>query len=401
MGLQDDVSKEYISDRFRFADLFNNAVFGGERMVDPERLHEQDSVQTMVMYGGGRMRGGGKRNKDFMSTHRVRDVLKKAVIMNDGKLAYLLLGIENQTDINLAEPVRCMLYDAMKYADQVRDIAGRNRNERGAEAADGKAGDRDKGKFRKDDGYEFLSGLKASDRLHPVITLVVYWGVDEWTGPRKLSDMLGYVPDKARHAVADYEINLLEPCKLKDFSGFRTGLGSVLRLLSVGSDKEEIKRLCDEQKDTYENLGREDAEMLEVFMNKRFIRDEGEEETVNVFKGIQDWMDEKKEEGRAEGREEGRIEGREEGRAEGREEGRAEGREEGLAEGREKGRAEGREEGLAEGREEGRVEGHDEFAGMIRYLVRNGRNEDVMRATEDKSFRKQLFAEYASLAPAN
>ena len=112
MGLQDDVSKEYISDRFRFADLFNNEVFGGERMVDPERLHEQDSVQTMVMYGGGRMRDGGKRNKVLMSTHRVRDVLKKAVIMNDGKLAYLLLGIENQTDINLAEPVRCMLYDA-------------------------------------------------------------------------------------------------------------------------------------------------------------------------------------------------------------------------------------------------------------------------------------------------
>ena len=360
MGLQDDVSKEYISDRFRFADMFNNAVFGGEQMVDPERLHEQDSVQTMVMYGGGRMRGGGKRNKDFMSTHRVRDVLKKAVIMNDGKLAYLLLGIENQTDINLAEPVRCMLYDAMKYVDQVRDIASRNRNERGAEAADEKAENRDKGKFRKDDGYEFLSGLKASDKLHPVITLVVYWGVDEWywgvdewTGPRKLSDMLGYVPDKARHAVADYEINLLEPCKIKDFSRFQTGLGSVLRLLSAGSDKEEIKRLCDEQKDAYENLGREDAEMLEVFMNKRFKRDEGEEETVNVFKGIQDWMDEKKEEGRE------------------------------------------------EGRAEGREEGHDEFADMIRYLMRNGRNEDVIRATEDKAYRKQLFAEYTSLALAN
>ena len=48
----------------------------------------------------------------FYPGMRVRDVLKKAVIMNDGKLAYLLLGIENQTDINLAEPVRCMLYDA-------------------------------------------------------------------------------------------------------------------------------------------------------------------------------------------------------------------------------------------------------------------------------------------------
>ena len=54
-----------------------------------------------------------------------------------------------------------------------------------------------------------------------------------------------------------------------------------------------------------------------------------------------------------------------------------------------------------EGREEGREEGHDEFADMIRYLMRNGRNEDVIRATEDKAYRKQLFAEYTSLALAN
>ena len=38
---------------------------------------------------------------------------------------------------------------------------------------------------------------------------------------------------------------------------------------------------------------------------------------------------------------------------------------------------------------------------MIRYLMRNGRNEDVIRATEDKAYRKQLFAEYTSLALAN
>ena len=51
MGLHDDVSKEYISDRFRFADLFNNAVFNGERKVDPDMLHEQDPVHTVIMHG--------------------------------------------------------------------------------------------------------------------------------------------------------------------------------------------------------------------------------------------------------------------------------------------------------------------------------------------------------------
>ena len=341
MGLHDDVSKEYISDRFRFADLFNNAVFNGERKVDPDMLHEQDPVHTVIMHGesGGR---GRNRGRKLVGSHRTRDVLKKAVIMNDGKMAYLLMGVENQTEVNLAEPVRCMLYDAMKYADQIRDIASRNENECGVRAASGRGQKNDRP--WKEDGYDFLSGLKPSDRLHPIITLVVYWGVDEWTGPRKLSDMLDYVPEEARHAVADYEINLLEPCKIKDFSGFRTGLGPVLRLLSVGGDKEEVKRLCNEQKEVYENLGRKDAEMLEVFMNKKFKREEREEGTVNVFKGIQDWMDET--------------------------------------------------------REEGREEGCDKLASMIRYLMLNGRNEDVIRATEDKNYRNRLFAEYADLSPA-
>ena len=379
MGLHDDVSKEYISDRFRFADLFNNAVFNGERKVDPDMLHEQDPVHTVIMHGesGGR---GRNRGRKFVGSHRTRDVLKKAVIMNDGKMAYLLMGVENQTEVNLAEPVRCMLYDAMKYADQIRDIASRNENECGLRAASGRGRGRKNDRPWKEDGYDFLSGLKPSDRLHPIITLVVYWGVDEWTGPRKLSDMLDYVPEEARHAVADYEINLLEPCKIKDFSGFRTGLGPVLRLLSVGGDKEQVKRLCNEQKEVYENLGRKDAEMLEVFMNKKFKREEREEGTVNVFKGIQDWMDETREEGREEGRQEGREEGRQEGRQEGREE--------------------GREEGRQEGREEGREEGCDKLASMIRYLMLNGRNEDVIRATEDKNYRNKLFAEYADLSPA-
>ena len=79
-------------------------------------------------------------------------------------------------------------------------------------------------------------------------------------------------------------------------------------------------------------------------MNKKFKREEREEGTVNVFKGIQDWMDET--------------------------------------------------------REEGREEGCDKLASMIRYLMLNGRNEDVIRATEDKNYRNRLFAEYADLSPA-
>ncbi len=36
---------------------------------------------------------------------KVRDVLKKSIIMNDGKTAFLILGIENQSEVHYAMPV--------------------------------------------------------------------------------------------------------------------------------------------------------------------------------------------------------------------------------------------------------------------------------------------------------
>ena len=42
---------------------------------------------------------------------------------------------------------------------------------------------------------EFLSGLKKIDRLHPVISICVYYGDTEWNGPRSLTDMLE-IPDR-------------------------------------------------------------------------------------------------------------------------------------------------------------------------------------------------------------
>ena len=54
-----------------------------------------------------------------------------------------------------------------------------------------------------------LSGFNADDRLHPVITLCVYYGEDEWDGPRCLMDMLN-IPEKMKNMISDYKMNLLE-----------------------------------------------------------------------------------------------------------------------------------------------------------------------------------------------
>lgn len=47
--------------------------------------------------------------------------------MQNKEATYLLLGIENQTDIHYAMPVRNMIYDSLQYGKQVMEIAAEHR----------------------------------------------------------------------------------------------------------------------------------------------------------------------------------------------------------------------------------------------------------------------------------
>ena len=56
---------------------------------------------------------------------------------------------------------------------------------------------------------EYLSGFYAGDRLMPVITLVVYFGADEWTAPLSLRGMMDVRDPRLSGFIQDYRINLI------------------------------------------------------------------------------------------------------------------------------------------------------------------------------------------------
>lgn len=96
-----------------------------------------------------------------------------------------------------------MLGDAFSYLKEYNKIAAKNKKD---------------GHFKSSD--EFLSNMKKTDRLHPVISLCVYYGEDPWDGPLCLADMLE-IPEKVRPMVSDYKMNLLqlrarETCDFQD-----------------------------------------------------------------------------------------------------------------------------------------------------------------------------------------
>lgn len=89
-------------------------------------------------------------------------------------------------------PLRHMVGDAFSYLKEYQEIAAKNRKDKNFASSD-----------------EFLSNMKKTDRLHPMISLCVYYGENPWDGPLCLMDMLE-VPEKIKPLVSDYKMNLIE-----------------------------------------------------------------------------------------------------------------------------------------------------------------------------------------------
>lgn len=178
---QKDVTlKTFWRDNEHFADLFNATVFNGKQVLKPDKLTEMDTDVSATIH-----------SKSYNeSITRNRDVVKK---MSDG-VEFNILGLEIQDKTHYAMPLRTMTYDALGYIKEYNDIKKHH-------------------KLNKDSfssPEEFLSGINKSDRFHPIITLVLYYGESLWDGPTCLSDMMISMSDNIKEYFSDYKLNLVQ-----------------------------------------------------------------------------------------------------------------------------------------------------------------------------------------------
>ncbi|MDE7324807.1 MAG: Rpn family recombination-promoting nuclease/putative transposase [Lachnospiraceae bacterium] len=147
-------------------------------------------------------------------------------------MAYLILGIENQASIHYAMPPRNLLYDALEYTRQIERTAARRREDKNA----------------KYSASEYLSGFGKSDRLIPVITLVIYFGSEEWDAPRSLHEMLAIQNKEILSFVSDYKLNLIVPAELSatDFQKFQTDLREVMQYIQYSTDRRKLSSLLED-----------------------------------------------------------------------------------------------------------------------------------------------------------
>ena len=271
MSEKDTVTKEYMQNRETFADAFNFYLYDGEQVIKPEQLKPLDTTAIALPYG---------EDGKSVPVQKYRDVLKMVTAMTDDHAAYLILGIENQSKIHYAMPVRNMLYDSLQYTAQVDQIAKSHRSEKDkAESSD-----------------EFLSGFYRTDKLLPVFTLTIYWGADEWTAPKDLHSMLTAEPGMLKF-IDNYHLHLITPASISDsdFTKFHSELNAALKFIKYSNDNKELDRVLHDDI-VYTDVSWETAEVISI-MTGTEIPYNKEKGRVNVCKAVEDMKTEAMEKG--------------------------------------------------------------------------------------------------------
>ena len=210
--MQKDIAKKKLQEHPDvFADIFNNLVFFGREFVNPSEL-------TLIPTASRHSDAKGELRE------RTRDILMQD---NRSGLLYLILGLENQDYIDNTMPLRCMGYDLAAYDKQVKDYMDENR-QKGNSA--------------------YLRKIHKEQKLAPVITLVTYYGQEEWDAPKDIYEMLN-MPDEWKQGentfIHNYPMNFVHMGKLPGEvrERFTSDVRLLVEYLACRDDLEKLKKL--------------------------------------------------------------------------------------------------------------------------------------------------------------
>ena len=286
MGQSDVCLKRYLSNNERFADLVNGILGEGERLLSADDLTDMDS---QVGYHEWDRPG-------------YRDLFKKASF----GVNFLVMGVEHQEVANYLMPLRCMIYDAKEYGRQAAVEKSKVRRWKKIRHSK-KSGE-------KISQEEFLSDFWKESRLHPCITLVLFFGKC-WDAGTSLHDLLDFsgIPPKLLPFVNDYNMYMIPVRELENTEVFQTDLKMVFDCIRYGEDREMFRqKILENPQYTYLDEDAYDliARYTKLLGNKEIAMENVVEGgKVNMCKAMQELMEESRVEGFQEGIREGIKEG--------------------------------------------------------------------------------------------
>ncbi len=222
-------------------------LYDGEQCILESEVHPLDSDVSGVIRG----------SYGEESLERRRDILRQV----EGRGNILIVGIENQSHIHYAMPLRTITYDVLGYISEAKEIASQRKKQRNE-------------KDIQESANEFLFGFGKEDRLTPIMTIILYYGEEPWEGPRSLHEMLMDMPEKFKEYIPNCRLNIVElnSDKIYDFHNEELKLLFDISRVFLQGDKEALEQ--------YEEISidSELADILGTIIKSKFIIQQSETE---------------------------------------------------------------------------------------------------------------------------
>lgn len=288
MGKKDMKDRLFFSDKERFAELINQCVYHGERILLSENLEFLKRKYPSLTGTSG---------------EKERDI-----VVRDQK-SNICYGLEIETESDYSMPERVMVYDACEYEYQIKEIDKKHMSE----------SDYDSYREKK-------SRMKENDFLLPIITVVLYLGEGHWKSRCRLTEMF---PIQIREwklqeeYLNEYNFPLIEA----DFvnpENYRTDLREFFQAMQCRQDREQLASLF--QAERFQNLSIETVQEIAVHLRMKGLiwKIKREVESVAMCKAVDDWLADERNKGRQEGIKEGEMKGVKKGIKEGKKKGKKE-----------------------------------------------------------------------------
>jgi hypothetical protein len=221
MGKKDSATKMMMKRRDIFADAFNTLFRRAGITVDMDSLEERDTVVTLPVNIGN--------SAEWVD--RANDVAFEAFVRHVGDTDFVLLCVENQSEVAYDMPLRNLLTSGLqwwKYRTQLGDENQKAKN--------------------LDKGGEFLSKMRKDDRLPPVVIMVLYLGLKPWTGPKRFQDMVSPTIPGLQQFMSDSPTNVVSLVDLtaEEHSHMKSPLRILSKLLQTHGDKKAMRRVLHE-----------------------------------------------------------------------------------------------------------------------------------------------------------
>ncbi len=284
MGTKDIETAVFFDDDKRYADLLNGYIFDGKQVIAEKQLYSQDTRETGKTHKGNQIIG---RKKNIQ---RFRDGVKRVAFGT----SFTIIALKHQDKIHRGIPVRVMVEDALSYDRQMKKIQKQNRE--------------------KDilDKNDYISRLTETDVLTPVVTIVIYYGEKPWDTAKDIYEILDHknLPEEIKTFINHYPIHVLDVRRFTKEECFKTDVREVFGFIRRSSDKKAVEQYLKERKKQFENIDEDAYDLIAAMTDTKQLQQvkdkyRSEEGGINMCKGLLDWVEESKKEGRLEGEKQG------------------------------------------------------------------------------------------------